>query len=651
MKGAIRNRKLNITLGGLTAIIAATLLYLGASLPLTRAHIVPPEELHPVVEAYRRLTFLLNLNPVLWEKVKGDFDTLVRYSRPLDTNASSRAEKELDAALSGLGLAMVNDAEPPAEPARAREEARRRVFELATRTLARLIVIQLEQASKVARDRRVASQHLSEARQLLAAFEKTLYYSDPEGFRRLGQSWLAMSGALGSGGILRVGAIQEDPSTFSREAENITAYLIENYADTFRAPPGRVLAPLPQSSPTFRPNARLPQLLPPRANINKQNPRPRQILNMAARGVDERETFLIALGDMAFDSSFVFGEPARSLGITCNTCHNKGVTNPEFFIPGLSHHPGSVDVSNSFFDAHANNGVFDPLDIPDLRGIRFTAPYGRNGRFASLREFVRNVLVNEFNGPEPDPDLLDSLVAYMLEFDYLPNPYLNSDGSLNPTASEAAQGGEEIFHRTFPSMKNRSCASCHVSGTFFLDRQRHDVGTVPPAEAYGKDGALDTPTLLGIRFTAPYFHDGSRPTLESVVNYFDDYYGLGLTRQERGDLTAYLETVGDGVRPFEEGESIVAPELEEFEIFLSTYETLVARRKPHLIQVLLQTLAFEVRAHKWDLKDPALEPVMEEMAQALDVGYAALEAGEMGRVEQAVAKYRTLYRRHKEELQ
>ena len=135
------------------------------------------------------------------------------------------------------------------------------------------------------------------------------------------------------------------------------------------------------------------------------------------------------------------------------------------------------------------------------------------------------------------------------------------------------------------------------------------------------------------------------------MNYFDDYYGLGLTRQERGDLTAYLETVGDGVQPFEEGESIVAPELEEFEMFLSTYETLVARRKPHLIQVLLQTLAFEVRAHKWDLKDPALEPVMEEMAQALDVGFAAFEAGEMARVEQAVAKYRTLYRRHKEELQ
>ncbi len=364
MKVPIRNRNLNITLGGLTAVIAASLLYLGTSLPPTRAHIVPPEELHPVVEAYRRMTFLLNLNPVLWEKVKQDFDTLVRYTRPLDGAAADRGEKELDAALSGLGLAP--HAKPPAEPARARDEARRRVFELATRSVARLIVIQLEQASAVARERRAASQHLSEARQLLAAFEKTLYYSDPKGFRRLGQSWLAMSGALGSGGILRVGAVQEDPSPFAREAESVSAYLDQNYGATFRAPQGHRLAPLPHSSPTFRPNARLPQLLPPGANINKQNPRPRQILNLVARGVDERETYLVALGDMAFDSSYIFGEPARSMGLSCNTCHNKGVTNPGFFIPGLSAVPGTIDVSNRFFAGHANNGVFDPIDIPDM---------------------------------------------------------------------------------------------------------------------------------------------------------------------------------------------------------------------------------------------------------------------------------------------
>ena len=50
----------------------ALLLALGAL--LARAHVVPPEQFHPVVESYRRLTFLLNLNPVLWDEVKTDAD-------------------------------------------------------------------------------------------------------------------------------------------------------------------------------------------------------------------------------------------------------------------------------------------------------------------------------------------------------------------------------------------------------------------------------------------------------------------------------------------------------------------------------------------------------------------------------------------------
>ena len=57
---------------------------------------------------------------------------------------------------------------------------------------------------------------------------------------------------------------------------------------------------------------------------------------MVERGVDESETTLIAMGDMLFDSPLIFGGPARSLQMSCNTCHNKGTINPNLFIPGLS---------------------------------------------------------------------------------------------------------------------------------------------------------------------------------------------------------------------------------------------------------------------------------------------------------------------------
>ena len=636
-----RSARAAIVVGSAAVVAVLILLSLGGEI---RAHIVPPEKLHPVVESYRRMTFLLNLNPVLWEKVQGDFEVIVRHFDKLDARAAEKIENEFKKILAGTGAVELNSPQ-------VRETARRKVFELSTRAVAQLIALEMKRSVAAVADRNLARKRLREARQIFAAFEKPLFYSDPEGFRRVGRSWLGMASALGSEGILRVGYVPVDRSAFQREAELVIRYLDEVYGTAFRAPRGRTLAPFPSAGTEVTGHWGLLMGLPPGANINKQRRRPRQILNMAARGVDERETYLIALGDMAFDSSYIFGEPARSLGLSCNTCHNKGVTNPQFFIPGISGVPGTIDVSNSFFGPHANNGLFDPIDIPDLRGIRFTAPYGRNGRFASLRDFTRNVIVNEFSGPEPDPDVVDGLVAYMLEINFLPNPYLKPTGALNEKASEAAQRGEKIFHKKFPGMQNRSCASCHVPETHFLDGRQHDIGTVPPAEAYGRDGSMDTPTLLDLRFNAPYFHDGRLPTIPSVVDWFDQEFKLELNESEKNDLTAYLETVGDGVEPFEADSSIVAPELEEFDIFMSTYETLLARKKLDVLGVLLRTVALEVRAHKWDLQDPAGEPVMERMAKALDAAYEALQGNDMARVEQGVQSYRKLYQEHREELQ
>ena len=57
------------------------------------------------------------------------------------------------------------------------------------------------------------------------------------------------------------------------------------------------------------------------------------------------------------------------------------------------------------------------------------------------------MIVGEFAGPEPSPFMLDALVAYMNEFDFLPAPLLYRDGRLNAKASVAALRGEAIFNR------------------------------------------------------------------------------------------------------------------------------------------------------------------------------------------------------------
>lgn len=67
---------------------------------------------------------------------------------------------------------------------------------------------------------------------------------------------------------------------------------------------------------------------------------------------------------------------------------------------------------------------------------------------------------------------------------------------------------------------------------------------------YRRD-SLDIPSLRGIQFTAPYFHDGSLPTLASVTDWSDEQYELGLSEGEKADLTAYVKEVSNADEPYE----------------------------------------------------------------------------------------------------
>ncbi|MCZ6834825.1 MAG: cytochrome C [Planctomycetota bacterium] len=530
-----------------------------------------------------------------------------------------------------------------------RREAAAQVFELLTRAIHDIGQHKLMITLKDLGSREAIEPVMLEAQAIFAAYNDVLRATDPEGFQQVGQQWLDMATALGTPGLLGISMVECDHERIRHAVSGILGYMDENFSD-FNTVPNRSLAPWPVRSSTFDEHARLPIKLPPGNNVNKQIPRPRQILNMVSRGVDESETPLIALGDMAFDSAFIFGEPMRTLGMSCNTCHNKSITNPDFFVPGLSSRPGGFDVSNSYLAPHANNGVFDPLDIPDLRGIRFTAPYGRNGRFGSLREFVRNGIVNEFNGPEPDPILLDGIIAYMNEFDFLSNPKLNRDGTLNERASSSARRGETLFTKSFPQMGNQSCATCHIPSSNFLDSQRHDIGTVQGYEPHSLDRALDTPTLLSCVYTAPYFHDGSQPTLRAVNEWFNTTYELGLSEAELHDLTAYVETVGEGVDAYEDTTYYLDAEMEEFSFFLSAYEFLVEKNKPELMNTTFQTIALEIQNHKWELQDYGAMPVMDRLAEIMDEAYEANQSNQRALVREKVDEYRELYAKNVDRL-
>lgn len=107
--------------------------------------------------------------------------------------------------------------------------------------------------------------------------------------------------------------------------------------------------------------------------------------------------------------------------------------------------------------------------------------------------------------------LLDQMSAYVASLDRgsIPkSPERTATGAM----TAAALAGEAVFISS-------SCSSCHVPVPVFVDNLRHNVGTLRQTSGQRIGGVLDgidTPTLLGLWHSAPYFHDGSASTLADV---------------------------------------------------------------------------------------------------------------------------------------
>jgi cytochrome c peroxidase len=323
-------------------------------------------------------------------------------------------------------------------------------------------------------------------------------------------------------------------------------------------------------------------VLPPGTELNEDAPKaPREQFRTEA--VEGIRSYLVKLGDVAFNSPAILGGVARQAGISCNTCHISGTANPKFLIPGLSKHPGTFDTTGPLFNPKADNGFLDPVRIPSLRGARYLAPYGNDGRTASLRDFVHDVIVNEFAGPEPPAAILDALVAYIQDIDFLYNRRLGPAGRLLP-GDDAALRGQALFNRPFPHEPSLSCAACHLPSAAFVDHRQHDVGS---------GGLFKTPTLLNANFNAPYFHDGRFDSYDQIVVHFDRVFDLGLSAQDQRDLVAYLTIVGDGERPYVINR--IGVRLQEIGDFVSVLETAIPARNAEVIGLTVDTVDNELR--------------------------------------------------------
>ena len=335
--------------------------------------------------------------------------------------------------------------------------------------------------------------------------------------------------------------------------------------------------------------------------------RPRELFHSEAFG--GRKSYLVNLGDLLFHSPSVFGGKARQAAMSCGTCHVNGAGNAKLFVPGLSTRPGNFDTTSLLFNPKTYDAQINPVRIPSLRGARYLAPYGNDGRIGSLREFVRNVIVNEFAGSEPTPAALDALVAYINDIDFLPNPRIGAGGRLGaPQANASERRGETLFFKPFRNQANLSCAGCHVPTGAFVDHAQHDVGT---------GGLFKTPTLLNANFNAPYFHDGRYDSYDDVVAHFDRFFGLGYSDQDKKDLVAYLNAVGDATRPYERDN--VAIRMKEVTDFSSILVIAIPAHDTTVISMVTDTVGAELRElaeRVPDHKNPAVDGGLNERRDA-----------------------------------
>lgn len=164
------------------------------------------------------------------------------------------------------------------------------------------------------------------------------------------------------------------------------------------------------------------------------------------------------------------------------------------------------------------------LQTPMLAGrVTDTGPYKWTGEDSNLRQSFKHTL--ERIGGSPDDvssSQLDALAAYINSL-AKPRP---------PTAAqpEALARGRALFER--------ECAVCHA-GEQTTDRERHEFVT--------SLRAVDTPSLVGLAHTAPYYHDGSAIDLATLLDDRGSIHDMvdtsALTAEERRDLIAFLESL------------------------------------------------------------------------------------------------------------
>ncbi len=117
------------------------------------------------------------------------------------------------------------------------------------------------------------------------------------------------------------------------------------------------------------------------------------------------------VGAIAFRTPLLLGGQAARAGLSCASCHANGRVTAGFHFPGLSGAPGTADVTSSIMSHSRGDATVNPKAIPDLAVD--LPKISRDPASPALRAFIHGLIVEEFDGPDPAPAVLDGIDAYV----------------------------------------------------------------------------------------------------------------------------------------------------------------------------------------------------------------------------------------------
>ncbi len=283
--------------------------------------------------------------------------------------------------------------------------------------------------------------------------------------------------------------------------------------------------------------------------------------------------------------------------VSCATCHDPqvGFADGKKVAEGIQKKKGArnspTTLNTAFLDSQFWDGRAPTLEEqakqPLLNPIEMGMP-SHDALVAKLRKIpeYRRAFREAFGTDEFTIDQVAKAIAsFERTLNTFNSPFDRFIAGDQTAISPAAQRGWELFQG------KARCLTCHefnIAYPFFTDNKFHNIGVAmkdvnfealarraaeetdvarlshePGASELGRYlvtkqprdiGAFKTPGLRNIALTAPYMHDGSEPTLESVIVFYDKggvpnpnldggMRPLGLTEQEVSDLVAFMQAL------------------------------------------------------------------------------------------------------------